>query len=92
MAAVIFTEKCMEIKPVKELWKIKARVTRVRDAILLGSGQQMSLDMIHIVYYHYNALRLLPIYMLMMIKKRGAKMHGFINKAYMEKFKPLIRR
>jgi len=27
--------------------------------------------MIHIVYYHYNALRLLPIYMLMMIKKIG---------------------
>ena len=71
MAAVIFTEKCMEIKPVKELWKIKARVTTVWDAILLGSGEQMSLDMIHIVYYHYNAHRLLPIYMLMMIKKIG---------------------
>jgi hypothetical protein len=35
-----------EIRPGKELWKIKARVARIWDAILLGSGEQVSLDMI----------------------------------------------
>ena len=34
-----------EIRTEKELWKIKARVTRVWNAILLGSGEQLSLDM-----------------------------------------------
>jgi hypothetical protein len=38
---------------------------------LIGSGEQISLDMILIVYYDYNALRLLEVYMLMMIKKIG---------------------
>ena len=35
-----------EIRTEKELWKIKARVTRVWNAILLDSGEQLSLDMI----------------------------------------------
>jgi len=35
-----------EIRIGKELWKIKARVTRVWNAILLGSDEQLSLDMI----------------------------------------------
>ena len=35
-----------EIRLGKELWKIKARVTRIWDAILLDSGEQISLDMI----------------------------------------------
>jgi len=35
-----------EIRTGKELWKIKGRVTRVWNVILLGSGEQLSLDMI----------------------------------------------
>jgi len=35
-----------EIRTGKELRKIKARVTRVWNAILLSSGEQLSLDMI----------------------------------------------
>ncbi|KAG2616312.1 hypothetical protein PVAP13_3NG177796 [Panicum virgatum] len=56
-----------EIRIGKELWKIRARVTRVWNAILLCSGEQLSLDMI-------------------LIDQQGT----MINKAYMEKFKPLI--
>ena len=35
-----------EIRQGKELWKMKARVTRMWDAILLGSGEQIILHMI----------------------------------------------
>nr|TKW28868.1 hypothetical protein SEVIR_3G357300v2 [Setaria viridis] len=61
-----------QVKPGKELWKIKVWVTRQWDAILLGSGEQLSLDMI-------------------LINQEETMMHGVINKAYMEKFKPLIQ-
>uniref|UniRef100_K3YD99 DUF223 domain-containing protein n=1 Tax=Setaria italica TaxID=4555 RepID=K3YD99_SETIT len=60
-----------EIRPGKELWNIKARVTRLWNATLLSSGEQLSLDMI-------------------LIDQEGTMMHGVINKAYMDKFKPLI--
>jgi hypothetical protein len=40
------TKSLSEIKPAKELWTIKARVTRMWDAILLSSGEQISLDMV----------------------------------------------
>ena len=45
----------------------------------------------HQVYHCVrNGLKLLPVYMLMIIKKnRGTNMHGIINKACMEKFKTL---
>jgi len=60
---------------------------------LTRQWRTISLDMILIVYYDYNALRLLPVYMLMMVKRnRGPRCMVLINKAYMEKFKPLIRR
>jgi hypothetical protein len=39
------TKTLSEIRRRKELWKIKARVSRMWDAILLGSGEQISLDM-----------------------------------------------
>nr|TKW01714.1 hypothetical protein SEVIR_8G197000v2 [Setaria viridis] len=60
-----------EIRPGKELWNIKARVTRLWNATLLSSGEQLSLDMI-------------------LIDQEETMMHGVINKAYTEKFKPLI--
>jgi len=43
---VMVSKTLSEIRIGKELWKIKARVTRVWNAILLGSDEQLSLDMI----------------------------------------------
>lgn len=54
-----------EIKPGKELWKIKARVTRLWNAILISSGEQLSLDMILIdqevtvLHHGYKFFRLI---------------------------------
>jgi hypothetical protein len=63
-----------EIRPAKELWKIKARVTRKWDAILLGSGEQISIDMILIdnqVSCFFIMFIISLVYMLMIIKKSG---------------------
>ncbi|OEL23724.1 hypothetical protein BAE44_0015257 [Dichanthelium oligosanthes] len=77
-----------EIRPGKDLWKIKARATRLWDAILLGNGEQLSLDMILI---DLIAFFLFSVYkLLMMMNNQGTMMHGVINKAYIEKFKPLV--
>ena len=40
---------------------------------LTRQWRTISLDMILIVYYDYNALRLLEVYMLMMIKNTGLR-------------------
>jgi hypothetical protein len=45
------TKSLSDIKPAKELWTIKARVTRMWDAILLSSGEQISLDMVLIDHH-----------------------------------------
>ncbi|KAJ1274011.1 hypothetical protein BS78_05G030600 [Paspalum vaginatum] len=57
-----------EVRPRKELWNMKARITRIWDAILI-----------------------LLVYKLMIIKIQGTMIHGVINKFCMEKFRPLIQ-
>ena len=87
-----------EIRTGKELQKIKARVTRVWNAILLGSGEQLGLDMILIHQLVQQYVTIIAIFeiifslykFLMMMINQGTMMHGIINKTYMEKFKPLI--
>jgi hypothetical protein len=48
LQVAMISKTSSEIRPGKELWKIKARITRMWDAILLGSGKQISLDIIFI--------------------------------------------
>jgi hypothetical protein len=48
LQVAMISKTLSEIRLGKELWKIKARVTRMWDAILLGSGKQISLDIIFI--------------------------------------------
>ncbi|KAJ1255103.1 hypothetical protein BS78_K290600 [Paspalum vaginatum] len=62
-----------EVRPGKELWNMKARITRIWDAILVSTEEKLSLDMV-------------------LIDHQGTMIHGVINKVYMEKFRPLIKK